>query len=217
VTTIKYKDPAKRVMPATSRGGEYCVCFFFLVKIFKNFVTTLRYSELERVAFLERCVCPEKKLKKYLEGLFGEVCWPCPKRWRGSDRGRERGGERGRGSYYMYISTCIHTYEYKVERNRNRSKIHPALHCQRCREHTYIHTVVESIHTYSCREHTYIHTVVESIQARREAQVMWSLLFVCVCVTHTPSLNTTVEGAATGRFVFWPGSCKSKVPLHPFV
>ena len=46
-------------------------------------------------AFLYRCVCPEKKLKKNLEGLFGEMCLPCTDRWRGRDREREREDREG--------------------------------------------------------------------------------------------------------------------------
>jgi hypothetical protein len=36
VITIKYRDPEKRVVPAMSRGGEYCGVFFLSFFSTKN-------------------------------------------------------------------------------------------------------------------------------------------------------------------------------------
>jgi len=43
VTTIKYREPEKSVVPAIRRGGEYCVGVFFLSAVL--FVVTIKYRE----------------------------------------------------------------------------------------------------------------------------------------------------------------------------
>ena len=76
-------------------------------------MTTLRYSELERVAFLERCVCPEKKVKKNTLKAFLERCvGPAPTAGEGvtgGGREGERGGEGVITCTYLHACTRMST------------------------------------------------------------------------------------------------------------